>query len=548
MFVRAKKSGPYQYLQVVENRREGAKVVQRVISTLGRLDRLNAKGDIESLVRSLSRFSEQALLVLSGKSNLLAEARKIGPALVFGRLWEELGIGTVLKELLKDRLFEFDVERAMFLTVLHRLMVSGSDRYCEKWRRDYVIQGVDDLSLHHLYRAMAFLGEEVLDQDDATPFSPRCTKDVVEEHLFHGQRHLFQGLDLVFFDTTSLYFEGEGGESLGKKGYSKDHRPDLNQMVVGAVLDNHGRPICCEMWPGNTTDVKTLIPIAQRIQKRFQVARFCLVADRGMIRKETLQTLDDPETGLPYILGVRMRKVKEVREQVLADTQEFQEVRPEGKSSKDPSPLQVKEVAVNGRRYIVCLNPKEARKDQADREAILASLEEQLKKGATSLVGNRGFRRYLKSEKGAFSIDQEKVKQDARFDGKWVLTTNTRLKADEVALKYKELWQVEHLFRDTKSLLETRPIFHKCDETIRGHVFCSFLALVLKKELYRHIEAAGNSFEWSDIKQDLKSLQEVTLDEDGKRLAIRTRCHGTCGKVFQAVGVAVPPTMREIAG
>ena len=506
------------------------------------------KGDIESLVRSLSRFSEQALLVLSGKSDLLADARKIGPALIFGRLWEDLDIGRVLKELLKDRLFGFDVERAVFLTVLHRLMVSGSDRYCEKWRRDYVIRGTDDLSLHQLYRAMAFLGEEVVDQADATPFSPRCTKDLVEEHLFHGQRHLFQGLDLVFFDTTSLYFEGEGGETLGKKGYSKDHRPDLNQMVVGAVLDNHGRPICCEMWPGNTTDVKTLIPIAQRIRKRFQVARFCLVADRGMISKETMKTLDDPETGLPYILGVRMRKVKEVRDEVLADAQEFEEVRPEGKSSKDPSPLQVKEVSVNGRRYIVCLNPKEARKDQADREAILASLEEQLKKGATSLVGNRGFRRYLKSEKGAFSIDQEKVKLDARFDGKWVLTTNTRLKAEEVALKYKELWQVEHLFRDTKSLIETRPIFHKCDETIRGHVFCSFLALVLKKELYRRLEAAGNNFEWSDIKQDLKSLQEVTLDEDGKRLAIRTQCQGTCGKVFQAVGVAVPPTMRDIAG
>jgi len=125
MFVRAKRSGPYQYLQVVENRREGTKVVQRVISTLGRLDRLNAKGDIESLVRSLSRFSEQALLVLSGKSDLLAEARKIGPALVFERLWEEVGIGRVLKDLLKDRLFGFDVERAVFLTVLHRLMVSG---------------------------------------------------------------------------------------------------------------------------------------------------------------------------------------------------------------------------------------------------------------------------------------------------------------------------------------------------------------------------------------------------------------------------------------
>ncbi len=548
MFVRAKKSGPYQYLQIVENRREGAKVVQRVIATLGRVDRLNAKGDIESLVRSLSRFSEQALLVLSGRSELLAEAKKIGPALIFGRLWEELGIEKVLKDLLKDRLFGFDVERAVFLTVLHRLMVSGSDRFCEKWRGDYLIRGVDDLSLHHLYRAMAFLGEEAADQDDATPFSPRCTKDLVEERLFAGQRHLFHGLDLVFFDTTSLYFEGNGGETIGERGYSKDHRPDLNQMVVGAVLDSRGRPICCEMWPGSTTDVKTLIPVAQRIRKRFQVARFCLVADRGMISNKTLQTLDDPETGLPYILGVRMRKVKEVREQVLADTGEFQEVRPEGSSSKAPSPLQVKEVRIDGRRYIVCLNPKQARKDRADREAILDSLKEQLRRGAQGLVGNRGFRRYLKSDKGAFSIDEDKVKEDARFDGKWVLTTNTKYRADQVALKYKELWQVEQLFRDTKSLLETRPIFHKRDETIRGHVFCSFLALVLKKELYRRIEAAGNCFEWSDIKQDLKSLQQVSLEENGKRLAIRTQCQGSCAKVFQAVGVALPPTMREIKG
>jgi len=548
MFVRAKKAGPHQYLQIVENHREGSKVAQRVISTIGRLDRLQAKGEIESLMRSLSRFSEQTLLVLSGKSDLLADAKKIGPGLIFERLWEELGIGKVLKTLLADRLFSFDVERAIFLTVLHRLMLSGSDRFCEKWRRDYAIAGTNDLSLHHLYRAMAFLGEEVENQDDATPFSPRCTKDLVEERLFDGQRHLFEGLDMVFFDTTSIYFEGEGGETLGERGYSKDHRPDLNQMVVGAILDSRGRPICCEMWPGNTTDVKTLVPVAQRISKRFQVARFCLVADRGMISKETLKTLDDPKTGLPYILGVRMRKVKEVRKEVLSDTQEFREIRPEGKSSKDPSPLQVKEVSVNGRRYIVCLNPKQARKDKADREAILASLEEQLKKGAKTLVGNRGFRRYIKSEKGAFTVDQEKVKEDVRFDGKWVLTTNTKFRADNVALKYKELWQVEHIFRAAKSLLETRPVFHKRDETIRGHVFCSFLALVLKKELYRRIEANGNSFEWSDIKQDLKSLQEVTIEEDGKKFSIRTQCQGICGKVFQAVGVAVPPTIRDLTG
>ncbi len=548
MFARIKKSGPYQYVQLVESRREGPKVRQRVIATVGRLDKLNASGELEKLARSLARFSEQAVLVLSAQTQLRAEGRTIGPALIFGRLWDQLGFRQVLQDLLRHRLFGFDVERAIFTTVLHRLMTSGSDRSCSKWLRDYAIPGTEDLQLHHLYRAMAFLGEETEDQKDATPFSPRCTKDLIEESFFRGQRHLFAGLDLVFFDTTSIYFEGQGGSSLGQRGFSKDHRPDLHQMVVGAVLDGKGRPICCEMWPGNTPDVKTLLPVAERIRRRFQVARFCLVADRGMISRRTLQKLEDKNTGLDYILGVRMRSFKEVREEVLSRAGRYREVRGEGSSSKEASPLKVKEVHVNGRRYIVCLNPKQARKDKAEREEILRSLEEQLQKGAKTLVGNRGYRRYVKSERGAFTIDYDKARREERFDGKWVLTTNTALPAEQVALRYKELWQVEQVFRDTKSLLGTRPIFHRLDETIRGHVFCSFLALVLKKELYRRLEAAGHGFEWADIKQDLKALQQITIEEGGKRFAVRTECRGTCGKVFQAVGVAVPPTIRQLEG
>jgi transposase len=546
MYARSKKSGKYEYLQIVESHREGEKVNQHVIATLGRLDQMQAKGGVEALTRSLARFSEQTLLILSGRSDVCAESTQIGPALIFDRLWKELGVAKILQGLLSERFFTFDVERALFLTVLHRLMVSGSDRSCDKWRRDYAIEGVDNIELHHLYRAMAFIGEEIEDQKIATPFAPRCTKDVVEERLFLLNRHLFSGLDLVFFDTTSIYFEGEGGQTIGERGFSKDHRPDLNQMVVGAVLDDNGRPLCCEMWPGNTTDVKTLIPVVKRIKARFNVSNFCIVADRGMISKETMKEFDDPKNKVPYILGVRMRNVKVVHEKVLSDQGEFREIRPEGKSSKAPSPLQVKEVRVDGRRYIVCLNPKQARKDRADREAIVASLEEQLKKGDKSLVGNRGYRRYIKSEKDAFSIDQQKIEKETRFDGKWVLTTNTKLSAEKVALKYKELWMVEHTFRSMKSLLETRPVYHRLDETIRGHVFCSFLALMLKKELYRRLEDSGHSFEWADIKQDLKAITKTVIEEDGKRFAVRSRCHGTCGKVFKSVGVAIPPTIREI--
>jgi len=544
MFARIKKSGKYQYLQIVENRKVKGKVKQRVIATIGRMDRLQEKDRVETLIRSLSRFSEKAMLILSGQSDVSADAVTIGPVMIFERLWKETGIQWAIQKMLAGRKFEFDVERAVFLTVLHRLMASGSDRFCEKWRRDYRIEGIEHLGLHHLYRAMGFLGEELEDQKGATPFSPRCTKDRIEELLFNAQQDLFSELELVFFDTTSLYFEGRGG-AIGQRGFSKDHRPDLKQLVVGAVIDNKGRPICCEMWPGNTADVKTLIPVAERMRQRFGIGQFCIVADRGMISDNTVKELE--EEGIPYILGVRMRLVKKVKTEVLSRGGRYTEVYPEGTSSKDPSPLKVKQVLLDDSRYIVCVNSRQARKDAADREAIIESLKEQLKKGAKSLVGNKGYRRYLKIAKDSARIDMDKIKEESRFDGKWVLTTNTDLSAEKVALKYKELWQVERVFRDVKTLLETRPIFHQCDENIRGHVFCSFLALVLRKELERRLNNAGHVFEWSDIKQDLEALQTVTIEEDGKRLAIRTACRGNCGKIFQAVGIAMPPTIREIA-
>ena len=303
MFARVKKSGKYQYLQIVENHKEKGKVKQQVIATIGRMDKLKEKQRVETLIRSLSRFSEQALLILSGKSDVSADAKKIGPALIFERLWKQTGIKAAIEHLLAGRNFEFDIERAVFITVLHRLMISGSDRFCNRWRRDYLLDGSEGLSLHHFYRAMSFLGQELENQNGATPFSPRCNKDLIEEDIFRNRRDLFTKLDLVFFDTTSIYFEGNGGD-IGQRGFSKDHRPDLKQMVVGAVLDDKGQPICSEMWPGNTTDVKTLLPIIERLQKRFKIDRICIVADRGMVSAQTLGQLENPENKIPYILGI----------------------------------------------------------------------------------------------------------------------------------------------------------------------------------------------------------------------------------------------------
>lgn len=547
MFVRVKKSGKYDYLQVVHNEKIAGKVKQNVIATLGRLDVLRATGKIDALIASCARFAEHTAVINASRRGEIPVAGKvrIGPPLIFERLWKELGFPEILRELLRERKYEFSVERAVFLTVLHRLFVSGSDRAAERWKKKYAIEGAEDLELQHLYRAMAWLGTPLAEQEQwgATPFAPRCTKDLIEEALFERKRDLFSDLSIVFFDTTSIYFEGKGGD-IGEYGNTKDHRPDLKQMVVGVVLDKEGNPICSELWPGNTTDVKTLIPVVDRLRSRFGVKNICVVADRGMISKKTIEELQTVDRDIRFILGARMRKVKEVRDEVLSRPGRYREVYGARKCKKDPAPLKVKEVRVGDRRYIVSHNEDQEKKDREDRQAIVASLKDQLKQGAKSLVGNKGYRKYLKSISGGFKIDEKKIKSEARYDGKWVLQTDLEDSAEQIALRYKELFMVEHLFRCIKSILETRPIYHKRTETIRGHVFCSFLALVLLKELQRRMDQRGWKSEWAHVRDDLEELEEFTVETRGRTFVIRSRTEGEAGKAIQAAGVALGPVVR----
>ena len=547
MFFRIKKSGPREYLQIVQSRREDGNVKQEVIATIGRFDVLKANGALEGLLRSGVKFSEKVAILEEGiqGQSISSMEQIIGLPMVFDRLWKETGIKATIDSHLRERKFRFAVERAIYLTVLHRLSRSGSDRAAEKWQKGYKIEGSEGLELHHIYRAMAWLGEELPEayQKGATPFTPRCVKDMIEEGIFQENRDLFGDLTLVFFDTTSIYFEGEGGEAIGAHGHSKDHRPDLKQMVVGIVIDSEGTPICCEMWPGNTTDVKTLLPILDRLKIRFGIQKICIVADRGMISKETVREIKQTP-GLQYILGVRMRNVKEVREEVLSCGGQYEEVYPKSPGSKAPSPLKVKEVTLNNTRYIICFNEDQATKDAKDREAIIASLKDKLKQGEKSLVGNKGYRKYLKNVGVAFEIDEDKIKNEYRYDGKWVLTTNTEFSARETALQYKQLWMVEQIFRTMKTILTTRPIYHKCDETIRGHVFCSFLSLLLIKELQKRLSANGCEAEWADIINDLEDMRETIIETGNKTSILRSELKDKAGKAFQAAGVAVPQKIR----
>jgi len=548
MYFRKKTTSGRTYLQIVESRREGAAVRQQVVATLGRIEDLRESGQLERLLRSGARFSEKAIVLDAldrGEAEVVA-ARRVGPALAFERLWQETGCRAVIEELACGRKHDFSLERAAFLTVLHRLFCGGSDRAADRWRLDYRIDGVESLELHHLYRTMAWLGEELPDvqQDGATPFAPRCLKDLIEERLFARRRDLLTTLDVVFMDTTSLYFEGMGGEMLGRRGFSKDHRPDLPQMILAVLLDGDGRPVCTEMWPGNTADVSALVPVIDRLQRRFRIARVCVVADRGMISAETIAELESRK--LLYVLGARERTDKLLRELVLDDPAPFVPFFQTRRGHEID--YEAKAVMLAGRRYIVCRNLDQMEKDAAGRASIVAALERQLEKGDKSLVGNKGYRRFLCNPDGrGFAIDRAKIEEDAKFDGVFALRSNASLSPLEAMLVYKQLWMVERTFRTSKSLLETRPIWHKHDETIRGHVACSFLALVLKKELEDRLAAADRApASWPEILADLESLTETEVAQDGKRFLLRSAPRPAASRALRAVGVALPPTLRQI--
>lgn len=523
MYVRTKtfknKDGSTRtYLYIVEGRRVNGKVRQEIVANLGRLEELQEKG-LDQIIEGLVKFSKKQWIQMQARALEAKWAKELGPALVFRRLWEDLDLSRMLWKFQNATQLTINIDEAVFAMVLNRLCEPQSKFGVTKWIKNVYRPQFEQLELHHFYRSLDFVAEH---------------KDQLEVGLFDRIKNLFNvELDLVFWDTTTIYFEGKGAEGLAAYGFSKDNRPDRVQIVIGVLMTRDGTPVAHQVFPGNTADVETFRAALTALKKRFNIRRVIMVGDRGMVSREIIEEITT--SGMEYIVGVKMRKLKQMAA-VLSRAGRYRKV-------KDN--LKVKEVKHQGIRYVVCYNPEEAAHDAKARAEMVAKLEQKLQTGGLkSLIGNSGYRRYLKVSGAKATIDRQTLKEEARFDGKYVLQTNTQLSAGEVALAYKGLWQVERAFRELKSGLDLRPVYHWTPSRIIGHVAVCFLAFVMEVALRKKLKETGIEASYRDILSDLTQLKAVQIIQDGQTYLARTELQGKAYDAFKAVGLRPPAKVQ----
>jgi transposase len=509
-----------RYLQIVESQRVGKTVRQKVLCHLGRVDAL----EIDALVKSLAKFAEKTAVIDAAESLFADWSKEYGPTLVFRKLWEKLGLHDILQSLLRDRAFVVDIEEAIYCMVLNRLTAPESKLGVSEWKDSVHREGFEDIKLNHLYKAIDFLNDN---------------KEEIEERLFFRHTNLFTGnLDLLFFDTTSTYFEGGAGAfDLLEHGYSKDHRSDRLQVMIGVLMTQDGLPIAHHVFPGSTPDTDAFLEAMEDLKKRFHINRVIMVGDRGMMGQRTRDKLD--ELGFQYILGARMRSMK-VSPEIINSPEPYAEVKEN---------LLVKEVTLGDNRYIVCLNEKEAVRDKEVREHIAETLREKLKTSSVKdLIHNRGYKRYLTANDVKLVIDEEKLQKDALYDGIYMLQTNAELSAEEAALAYRDLWKVERAFRSLKTTLELRPVYHWKERRIYGHIVLCFLALVMQCQFQKLLrESAPESAPGIGLKETMTALDQVKVTKirlGEKEFLVRNAIEGVAAAAFRAVGAAIPERVQ----
>jgi hypothetical protein len=510
----------YQLAESVWNK-EKKRPTTRIVYNFGRTTEPDMSDKLQKLARSILRRTNPEEILHDDPSWKLIDAWSYGDVYVLEQLWKKLGLAEIIEDVSKDKKLSFPVERALFAMVANRACSARSKLYCwEQWlREDVRIDGTEKLQLQHMYRAMDFLEEN---------------KEKIEESLFFRVSDLLNlDVDLIFYDTTSLHFEIEqedkgvgkkdlvrGSKLAGaksypaprKRGYSKNGRGDVPQIVVGLAVTRDGLPVRHWVFPGNTVDVTTVAKVKKDLQG-WKLGRCVFVGDAGMVSEENFRTLS--LGGGKYIVCMPLHRGGKVKEQVLGRAGRYQEV---------AQNLRVKEVIVGEgerrQRYVVCHNPQEELRQRRHRrmvlkelEAELASLRECRNKGAHSkracaLRASRRYGRYLRMLKtGRLVVNRKAIKDVSKLDGKFVVHCNDdTLSAEDLALGYKQLMRVEQSWRSLKQGISMRPVFHWAPHRIHAHVSLTILSLLLERVAER--ECCDT---WRNIRDDLKQIKLAHL-------------------------------------
>ena len=526
----------------------------RIVYNFGRVDDPAVVERLRKLARSILRRCAPDEIVDELPGWRVVDAWPFGDIYVLEALWKRLGLAEIIKKRVRARKFDFDVERAVFAMVANRAVAPCSKLYCfDQWlREDVRVKGTDSLELQHLYRAMDFL---------------EADKEAIEEEVYHSLADLLNlDVDLIFYDTTSLHFEideedqGAGEEDVvrgsklagekkykapRKRGYAKNGRSDVPQIVVGLAVTRDGLPVRHWIFPGNTVDVTTVEQVKKDL-RGWKLGRCVFVGDAGMVSAENLRTLS--LGGGKYIVCMALKVGSEVAEKVMTRGGRYQTV---------ADNLRVKEVVIGDgerrRRYVVCHNPLEVERQRKHRTRVLTELEAEIvslkdidsgsyTKRVFELIASRRYGQYLRRTKtGKLRMDRSAVKRSEKHDGKFVVHSNDdTLSAEDLALGYKQLMRVEDAWRHLKSGLKMRPVFHYAVHRIHAHVFLTVLSLLLERVAE---QSCGDT--WRNIRDDLKQIKLAQLSSENGTLWQVTEPRPEARNRLKLLELNNPPTIIE---
>ncbi|MCA1677984.1 MAG: IS1634 family transposase [Actinobacteria bacterium] len=571
---RRKDGSVVRYLQLAHNRRVGGVTQAEVLLNLGREDELDVEG-LRRLARSITRYTDGEppdAAEAAGEGLEVVSSRPLGGAFVLDALWRRLGVAEAIAAVVGARRFQTDVERVLFALVCNRALEPCSKLAAAEWvSRDVHLAGLEGMDEDQAYRAM-----DVLSDAD-------CEAAIQEAVFFAVADLLNLEVDLLFFDTTSTYFERDepeqrpdGSSGFRSLGHSKDHRPDLPQVVIGLAVTREGIPVRVWVWPGNTND-QTVVGQVKDDLAGWRLGRCIWVVDRGFSSEENLRYLT--RAGGHWIAGEKMRDGSPDSRAALARQGRYRSVRDN---------LRVKEVelGLEGKRFIVCHNPVEAERDRAERDDQLARIETELAriealrererrrrtnksratkarssqraktqktlarsqeqghvKAECALRDHPTLGRYVRlTATGRLRIDRAKVAAEERLDGKFLLSTSDPdITAEDVALGYKNLLEAERSFRDLKGILRLRPVFHRLQERIRAHILICWLALLLVRLCERQ---AGDT--WRNLRRELERLHLVTLAGAAGQVQQTTRPTPEQRDILAKLQIEPPPRLTSL--